>query len=103
MTDPRESRSENAENRSGTEPPEDDAPRSTDWSAWTATLRDITPYIDLGWRLMAAAAGPPVIGFAVDAGMGTDPWGLLVGGGIGLVGATLQLVRLNDEFTRPLQ
>ena len=78
------------------------APRpSTDWSAWTATLRDVTPYLDLGWRLMGAAAGPPMIGYAVDVGLGTSPWGLLLGGGIGLVGAGVQLVRLKDEFTRP--
>ena len=74
---------------------------STDWSAWTTTLRDITPYLDLGWRLMGAAAGPPIIGYAVDAGLGTSPWGLLLGGGIGLIGAGVQLVRLQDEFTRP--
>ncbi len=72
----------------------------TDWSAWTATLRDVTPYLDLGWRLMGAAAGPPVIGYAVDAGLDTSPWGLLLGGGIGLLGAGVQLVRLKDEFTR---
>lgn len=80
---------------------EERPPRAaTDWSAWTATLRDITPYLDLGWRLVGAAAGPPVIGYAVDVGLGTSPWGLLLGGGIGLVGAGVQLVRLQEEFTR---
>jgi hypothetical protein len=74
--------------------------RATDWSAWTATLRDITPYLDLGWRIMGAAAGPPVIGYAADAGLDTSPWGLLVGCGLGLLGAAVQLVRLGEEFGR---
>lgn len=76
------------------------ASRSTDWSAWTETLRDITPYLDLGWRVVGAAAGPPIIGYAVDAGLETSPWGLLIGCGLGLAGAALQLIRLGDEFTR---
>lgn len=101
MTDPREPRPDATDDSSGAEASEDKEARSTDWSAWTATLRDITPYLDLGWRLMGATAGPPIIGYAVDVGAGTGPWGLLVGGGIGLAGATLQLVRLSDEFTRP--
>lgn len=84
----------------GAEREETTSRSSTDWSAWTATLRDITPYLDLGWRLMGAAAGPPMIGYATDAGLGTSPWGLLLGGGVGLVGAGVQLVRLQDEFTR---
>lgn len=73
--------------------------RGPDWSAWIATLRDVSPYLDLGWRLMGAAAFPAIIGYGVDVGLGTNPWGVLVGGALGLAAAAVQLMRLNDEFT----
>lgn len=67
-------------------------------AAWTDALQDMAPYFHLGWSLAAAAAGPPVLGFAVDWWLGTTPWGILVGGALGLAAAAVQLKRLQEEF-----
>jgi len=67
-------------------------------AAWTDALQDMAPYLHLGWSLAAAAAGPPLLGFIVDWWLGTTPWGILVGGGLGLSAAAVQLKRLQEEF-----
>lgn len=74
--------------------------RSGGVSDWMKALRDVAPYLDLGWRLAGAAAFPPLIGYAVDAWMGTLPWGVLIGAGLGLASAAVQLRRLQNEFGR---
>lgn len=66
-------------------------------SAWARALRDIAPYLDLGWRLAATTAGPPVLGLVVDLWLDTTPWLLLGGCAFGLTGAVLQLKRLQGE------
>lgn len=68
-------------------------------SDWTDALRDMAPYLDLGWRVAGAAAFPPLIGyFAVDALFGTMPWGLLSGCVLGLAASVLQLKRLQEDL-----
>lgn len=69
-----------------------------EWGGWKKALREIAPYLDLGWRLAGAAAFPPLIGAFVDVQLQMSPWGLLVGAVVGLVGASLQLRRLQQEF-----
>lgn len=80
-------------------PAPDESESSADgMAAWTEALRDMAPYFHLGWSLAAAAAGPPLLGFAVDWWLGVTPWGILVGGAIGLAAAVVQLKRLQQEF-----
>jgi len=67
-------------------------------SDWMKALRDVAPYLDLGWRLAGSAAFPPLIGYAVDAWLDTLPWGVLVGAAVGLASALVQLRRLQHEF-----
>ncbi len=68
---------------------------------WVKALREMAPYLDLGWRLAGATAGPPLLGyFLVDLWFGTTPWGVLVGAVLGLAAAGLQLKKLQDEFDR---
>jgi hypothetical protein len=69
-------------------------------SDWMEALQDVAPYLDLGWRLAGAAAFPPLIGYAVDAWLGTLPWGVLIGAALGLASAGVQLRRLQSEFGR---
>lgn len=69
-------------------------------SDWKEALRDMAPYLDLGWRLAGAAAFPPLIGYAVDAWLGTLPGGVLVGASVGLASALVQLRRLQAELDR---
>jgi hypothetical protein len=66
---------------------------------WKKALREMAPYLDLGWRLAGAAAGPPLLGhFLVDAWAGTTPWGLLGGSLLGVATVVVQLRALRDEF-----
>lgn len=73
--------------------------RSGGLSDWTEALRDMAPYLDLGWRLAGSAAGPPILGYLViDVWLGTTPWGLLIGAAVGFAAALLQLKRLQGEL-----
>lgn len=66
---------------------------------WKTALREMAPYLDLGWRLAGAAAGPPLLGhFLVDAWFSTTPWGLLGGSALGVAAVVVQLGRLQDEL-----
>ena len=67
-------------------------------TAWMRALRDVAPYLDLGWRLAGTTAFPPVLGYAVDVWLGTTPWFLLGGCVVGLAGGVLLLRRLHEEF-----
>lgn len=67
-------------------------------AAWTKALRDVAPYLDLGWRLAGTAAFPPILGTALDMWLGMTPWGLLTGCVVGLSGAIVQLWRLQSKF-----
>lgn len=82
---------------------EDDAssPRSSSngEAPWGRALRDIAPYLDLGWRVAGTTAGPPLLGFGIDLWLQTTPWLLLGGCVFGLIGAVLQLKRLQGDFS----
>lgn len=66
---------------------------------WKKALREMAPYLDLGWRLAGAAAGPPLLGhFLVDVWFSTTPWGLLGGSVLGVATVVVQLRTLQDEF-----
>lgn len=76
----------------------DHDPSANGMAAWTEALRDFAPYMDLGWRLAGTAAFPPLLGVALDAWFGTSPWILVGGCVVGLVGAVVQLKRLQENF-----
>lgn len=74
---------------------------SGDIADWMEALREMAPYLDLGWRLAGSAAFPPLLGhFLVDVWAGTSPWGLLGGAVVGLAAAILQLKHLQEELDR---
>ena len=75
-----------------------EGPSSEDESSWGRVLRDVAPYLDLGWRLAGTAAGPPVLGLVIDLWLQTTPWMLLVGCAFGLSGAVLLLKRLQGDL-----
>lgn len=69
-------------------------------SSWTEAMREMGPYLDLGWRLAATTAGIPLLGhFCIDLWFGTTPWGLLGGALIGFVAAGVQLKQLQRELS----
>ncbi|MFB6274090.1 MAG: AtpZ/AtpI family protein [Salinibacter sp.] len=78
--------------RSTEEPPSDDA------SAWRKALRDVAPYLDLGWRLAGTVSFPPILGALLDYWLQVAPWFLIGGCIVGFAGGILQLVRLQEEF-----
>lgn len=85
------SREEVSGDRGGTD-------RDAGSGAWTKALRDVAPYLDLGWRLAGTAAGPPFIGFWIDVWLQTTPWALLAGCVLGLSAAILQLKHLQEDL-----
>lgn len=90
--------------RAGPAEKEDD-PSSSDESSsgggigLRKALRDVAPYLDLGWRLAGTAAFPPLLGLGLDLWLHTTPRMLLVGSAFGLLGAILQLKRLQEELS----
>lgn len=80
------------------ESPQKQGAGSDNTSTLAHVLRDIAPYLDLGWRLAGAAAFPPLIGAFIDVQFQTAPWGVLTGSLIGIVGAALQLRRIQQDF-----
>ena len=81
----------------GNSPPSNES-SSGGGSALRKALRDIAPYLDLGWRLAGTASFPPLLGFGLDFWLHTTPWMLLGGCVVGLSGAVLQLKRLQNEL-----
>lgn len=69
-------------------------------AGWRRALRDVAPYLDLGWRLAGTTAFPPLLGYALDVWLQTVPWFLLGGCVLGLSGAIVQLIHLQAEFTQ---
>lgn len=67
---------------------------------WSNALRDVAPFLDLGWRIAATVALPPLVGYAVDVAMGTLPWGALVGCVLGLLATGVLLAYLGPEMER---
>ncbi len=76
-----------------------DGASSSDGTALRKALRDIAPYLDLGWRLAGTAAFPPLLGLGLDLWLQTTPWMLLGGSVLGLSGAVLQLKHLQEKFS----
>jgi F0F1-type ATP synthase assembly protein I len=50
-------------------------------------------YSGIGLELAGATAGLALVGYWIDGRFGTQPWGMLGGGVIGLVGGLYNLVR----------
>lgn len=73
---------------------------SSAWTDWMDALREMAPYLDLGWRVAGAAVLPPLIGYGLDVLLQTLPWGLLLGCGVGLAAATLQVRQVGGELDR---
>jgi len=64
------------------------SPKSTVWMS-QGTWRLAT----VGMELAAAVGGGCLLGYWVDREFGTDPWGLVIGAVLGIVGGLYNLVR----------
>ncbi|WP_022835981.1 AtpZ/AtpI family protein [Salisaeta longa] len=80
------------------EPEPSDRTTKGDLDAWRSALREVMPYLDLGWRLAFALVAPPVAGYWADARWGTTPWLLLVGAALGVAAAGLTLTRVSRDL-----
>jgi len=47
----------------------------------------------MGVELAAAVAGGSLLGYWIDRHFGTDPWGLLGGAGVGIIGGLYNMIR----------
>ena len=50
-------------------------------------------YSGVGIEFAAALAGFALVGYWIDRRYGTDPWGIVIGAALGLIGGTYNLVR----------
>jgi F0F1-type ATP synthase assembly protein I len=60
-------------------------------------------YSGVGLELAGATAGLALVGYWIDGRFGTQPWGILGGVVIGLVGGLYNLVRESLEAARDAQ
>jgi F0F1-type ATP synthase assembly protein I len=74
--------------------------REPEASIWRMALRDVAPFLDVGWRIAGATALPPLLGYAADAWLETTPWMVLVGCVLGLLAAGFQFRALGEELDR---
>lgn len=54
----------------------------------------------IGFELVAAVVGFTLVGLWVDRHYGTDPWGILIGLALGLIGGMYNLIRQSLLATR---
>ncbi len=50
-------------------------------------------YLGLGVELAAAVAGLTLVGFWIDRHYGSEPWGLLIGALLGMIGGMYNMIR----------
>ena len=58
-------------------------------------------FVGLGLEFAAAVAGLTLFGYWIDARLETQPWGLLIGAGVGLVGGMYNMVRVALSAVKP--
>lgn len=69
-------------------------PRDGRWSAsWMK-------YSGVGFEFVGAIAGFGLVGYWLDRRYGWSPWGVLAGVGLGMVGATYNLIRETQQAER---
>lgn len=76
----------------------DSSPTPPPSSGWTKALRELAPYLDLGWRI---ALGLGVFiggGYGLDRWWGTLPWFTVVGAVFGMVGVFVQIYRVSEQL-----
>lgn len=57
-------------------------------------------YSGVGFEFVGGVAGFGVIGYLLDRHYGWSPWGVLAGVGLGMVGATYNLIRETQQAER---
>lgn len=57
-------------------------------------------YSGVGFEFVGAIAGFGLVGFLLDQHYGWSPWGVLAGVGLGMVGATYNLIRETQQAER---
>lgn len=53
-----------------------------------------------GFEFVAAVAGFSLVGYWIDSHYGSQPWGLVAGAALGVVGAMYNLIRQNYKSGR---
>jgi F0F1-type ATP synthase assembly protein I len=58
-------------------------------------------FVGLGMEFAAAVAGLTLLGHWIDRKLGVEPWGLLIGAGIGLIGGMYNMIRVALTAAEP--
>jgi F0F1-type ATP synthase assembly protein I len=61
--------------------------------AWSRALRDMAPFLSLGSTLAATVGAGVFVGYWADRWLGSQPFGLLVGGTVALAAALYHFAR----------
>ncbi len=79
-------------------PGEAEAPkRKPGLAGWNASMMEAGPYLGLGLQSAFAMAFFVGLGYLVDRGLGSRPWGMIVGAVLGIVAVITLLVRLANQ------
>lgn len=78
-------------------PPSRD-PSSEGGNTWQKTLREVAPYLDLGWRVAISIVLFTVGGYYLDQWWGTMPWLTVVGALCGMGMVFIQIFQLSGTF-----
>lgn len=69
-------------------------------SGWLRALRDVAPYLDIGWRIAVGLVLFIGGGYALDRWWGTLPWLTVVGAMFGMVSVFVQIYRIGEQMER---
>ncbi len=72
-------------------------PGSSGGNDWMRAIREVAPYLDLGWRIAVATVVTVGGGVWLDQWLGTLPLFTIGGILLGLAGAFVQIARLNPS------
>lgn len=68
---------------------------------WRDAWHDVAPHLDLGWRLVGAAGGPPALGWGVDLALNTTPVFVMVGSLLAVISVGYIVKELYHEGEPP--
>lgn len=70
-------------------------------SDWVRALREVSPYLDIGWRIAAGLAVCIGAGYLLDRWWGTLPWLTLAGAILGMVSVFMLIRQIGEQLDQP--
>lgn len=73
---------------------------ATPSSDWRESFRDAGPYLGLGMQIAGSLGFFVAVGYFADRWLGTTPWLMIVGAGVGMVAVIVHLVRVSKRMAK---